>query len=240
MHRIISGILLSLFLITGLCLPAYAFAEDKLIIPLNDSSHNQFIINNDRVYISTPALEKLLGSDIKWIDRDNYKGLILSKNQTNLVFIMDNNYFLVKHGNFYSALEQMDIQPILINEQTYLPVKYVLEGLGYQLNYDLAHQQIEAHWTGTFIKEGYTIPVQNSLSQINFYPADLDIELIFETNSQNLEQQLNDINTILSSKLDNQLTTPILNSIKLDNSYINNSKFSIYPSNGQTYIRLWK
>ncbi len=200
---------------------------------------------NGRIYVSSRSLGDYLEADVTWLDKVDYQSITFTKNDHHVVFLVNENNYLVKHKEFYSNLEEMDTCPLLIGEKAYIPAKFLLENLGYKVTYNTVDNSVRAIFTGEFSKEGFTIPLESSIQRVKVSPADILLELVIENNGD-LNKQLTDVAYILDSRsidplpIVNQIQTYFTKSNLNTASKIENKISLQLLSNNSLLIRIWR
>ncbi|SHK86507.1 stalk domain-containing protein [Desulforamulus aeronauticus] len=244
-----------MLVVLGLFLFAVPALANDIVIPVGEENS---IVNdrpylmdvpsflmNGRIYVSSRSLGDYLQADVKWLDKVDYQSITFTKNDHHVVFLLNENNYLVKHKEFYSNLEKMDTCPLLIGEKSYIPAKFLLENLGYKVTHNTVDNSVRAIFTGEFSKEGFTIPLETSIQSVKAYPADILLELVIENNGD-LNKQLTDVAYILDSKSIDPL--PIINQIQTDfmkgdlntASKIENKVSLHLLSNDTILLRIWR
>ena len=101
-------------------------ADDK---PINFADAQPFIDENGRTQISIRAVAEALGCTVEWDDKT--QTATLSKdNKTIIIKIGDSNMQVGKE------IITMDTTAQIINERTYIPVRFVGEALGMKVNWE--------------------------------------------------------------------------------------------------------
>ncbi len=244
-----------ILVVLGVFLIAVPALADDIVIPVGEGNiivNGQpylmdvpSLLRNGRVYVSSRSLGNSLQADVKWLDKVEYKSITFTKNDHSVVFLLNENNYLVKHKEFYSNLEDMDTCPLLIGEKSYIPAKFLLENLGYRVTHNIVDNSVMATFTGEFSKEGFAIPLESSIQTIRAYPADILLELVIE-NTSDLKKQLTDVKKILDSKSINPL--PIINQLEtyfitgnLNTTPKIEDKISLHLlSNNTVLLRIWR
>lgn len=88
-----------------------------------------FIDDNNRVIVPVRAIAEALGANVKWNNED--KTVLIEQGENSVLFIINKNIALV---NGISSI--MDTTPVILNGRTMIPVRYVSEYLGAEVNWD--------------------------------------------------------------------------------------------------------
>lgn len=86
-------------------------------------------IINGRTMVPIRDIFEEFGAEIKWNEKT--KTVTVKKDMTNYSMTIGNNIIFV--GNLYMI---MDVSPIIINNRTFVPVRFVSEALGYEVLWD--------------------------------------------------------------------------------------------------------
>lgn len=117
----------------------------KLIMPGMNSSHVTVRVNgeditfedpealpkiiNDRTMLSARAFYEKIGAKVEWNGKD--RTVTVSKDNDKIVLKIDSNKALVNGKEV-----KLDSPATIINDKTYIPVRFVSEAFGYKVKYD--------------------------------------------------------------------------------------------------------
>ncbi|MFZ5631732.1 MAG: copper amine oxidase N-terminal domain-containing protein [Bacillota bacterium] len=94
-------------------------------------------IRDDRTFVPVRFLGNALGLDDSKITWDNDNRTATLKGNATLQMTIDKAH-VVSNGQ----AKTIDVAPVLTNDRTFLPARYVAEGLGYQVDWDGATQVV--------------------------------------------------------------------------------------------------
>ena len=132
--RILSFIIiLSLFL----TFPFYANAQDITLVVDGKKVNCDVppILRNNRTMVPVRALFDCFGADISWDDQT--RRVLLSSGGTEIVLTIDSNIAYVD-----SVPNRLDCEPILVNDRTLVPVRFISETLKYEVSWDEKTQTV--------------------------------------------------------------------------------------------------
>ncbi len=90
-----------------------------------------FIDGNGRTQIPLRNIAETLNFEVNWIE--NERKITISKGQDNIILYADNADI-----NINGTTVRMDTAPQIIDGYTYIPLRYIGEALGYEVNYSEA------------------------------------------------------------------------------------------------------
>lgn len=94
------------------------------------------LLKNDRVMLPVRFVAENLGADVEW-SADNPKEVKILKGETELVIFIDESYAEV-NGNKVP----LDSPAFLENDRTYLPIRFIAENLGCNVEWDDKTKQV--------------------------------------------------------------------------------------------------
>ena len=107
-------------------------AEGTLNIKLNgifEYFYNEPVLTDGRVLLPFRELFEFLGMSVKW---DDVSKTAIAKNDTiEIKITLNNNKAYVNNTE-----KILDVPPMLIEEKTYAPLRFVAESLGYSVGWD--------------------------------------------------------------------------------------------------------
>ncbi|GAW32836.1 copper amine oxidase N-terminal domain-containing protein [Carboxydocella sp. JDF658] len=86
-------------------------------------------LKNSRVYIPVRPLAEMLGAQV--IFNMNTKEVTIIKNETVVVFTLGSKKYLINNQE-----KNMDVVPFIINNRTVLPVRYICEAFGHEVEWN--------------------------------------------------------------------------------------------------------
>lgn len=87
-----------------------------------------FIDENGRTQMPLRAISDELGFSVDWNEAE--KKITLSQAEKTVIFYLDNDEFTVN-----GSIIKMDTTPILVNERTFIPLRFIGEAVGYTVEY---------------------------------------------------------------------------------------------------------
>lgn len=105
-----------------------------------------FIDENGRTQLPIRAIGEELGFSVDW--DSVLKKITLTKNDQTIVFHMGSNEF-TKNGETI----KMDTTPMLVNDRTFVPLRFLCEAVGYTVEYTDRTKVIEANSATTDIED---------------------------------------------------------------------------------------
>ncbi|MFZ5643882.1 MAG: copper amine oxidase N-terminal domain-containing protein [Bacillota bacterium] len=187
-------------------------------------------IKNDRTFVPVRFLGNALGLDDSRINWDNSAQAAALKGNATLQMTIG-QASITSNG----VTKKIDVAPVLQSGRTFLPARYVAEGLGFEVGWDdstqtvvcwpkgnpqpdvsssvnfLSEQVAKEPVVGT-IANGYKIPAGTKL---DVFPSEADdpkgyIVFAIEPKAGNLEQQYRDAEYILSQTIDPKTVAEVI------------------------------
>ncbi|PKM82844.1 MAG: hypothetical protein CVU89_01520 [Firmicutes bacterium HGW-Firmicutes-14] len=94
---------------------------------------------NNRVMVPVRTIFEKLGANVDW---DGQTGTItITKDGTVMKLVLNSNNAIITKNGVESTL-QLDTAPILVNDRTLVPVRFISEGLGKQVGWDQANRTV--------------------------------------------------------------------------------------------------
>lgn len=96
-----------------------------------------FIDENDRIQIPLCAVSETLGYNVIWTEET--QSVFLSKGTNQCSFTINNPNVLVSaeiNGGNYGAVITMDTVPVIIDDRTYIPLRYMFEAFNKNVEWD--------------------------------------------------------------------------------------------------------
>ncbi|AEG60899.1 copper amine oxidase N-terminal domain-containing protein [Desulforamulus ruminis] len=206
-----------------------ALASDEVVFPIGQKVYyadgqakimdTPGFVKDGLIYLPTASLGEALGAEVKWSDQLEYQSIALTKGKDTVVYLLNHENFLVQHRDYYSDLARMEAVPVLINGQSYLPLRYTAENLGYEVSFDEANGAVRLTARDFFTREGYTIPLAASITAIRFYPADIEMELLVDLQKPAPAQPLEEARNILASKFGETAAEEVIQYLKANLSH---------------------
>lgn len=105
-------------------------ADPKLIFKgENIELDNRLIIKNGRTYYPFRELIEKINGEVKWLN--NAREAVGKYNNIEIKFKIDSKKYKIDNKEF-----NMDAKPFIENGKTYLPLRYVYEGFGYNVDWN--------------------------------------------------------------------------------------------------------
>jgi uncharacterized protein YijF (DUF1287 family) len=102
-------------------------ADGKQLV-FNDAK--PFIDNENRVQVPVRALAEQAGFDVSYENGD----VIVSKGNCSIAMTVGTSKFQVRNENGVH-LQEMDTNAQIINDRTYVPIRFIAEALGYEVEW---------------------------------------------------------------------------------------------------------
>ena len=93
------------------------------------------IIRNDRTILPVRAVVEALGGEVEWEDNTQTATLTYADNKIELV--IDSKTALLN-----GEKHELDVTPIIINDRTYLPIRFIAEGFGWKVDWNEQSRQV--------------------------------------------------------------------------------------------------
>ncbi|MCC8168964.1 MAG: copper amine oxidase N-terminal domain-containing protein [Oscillospiraceae bacterium] len=112
------------------------FPEDSIKVNLNNE-YLSFDVSprviNDRTLVPLRFIFEKLGADVLWSDEE--RKITVRDNGTEIILQIDNNTATVNGEE-----SEIDVPPMIIDDKTLIPVRFLAENLGYNVEWNQAHQ----------------------------------------------------------------------------------------------------
>lgn len=136
MKKIIAGILSGILILGGIS----AFAEENVNVKLNDELlvfDTQPQIINDRTLVPMRKIFEEIGAQVQWDD-----GTVnASYNDTEITLTVGDKTAVIKKADDIQNIT-LDTEPMLINDRTLVPLRFVGESLGLNVAWDENEQTV--------------------------------------------------------------------------------------------------
>ena len=135
MKKLIAGLLTGAMILS---MGTTAFAKGNIYVDLVEAKGASPQIVNDRTMVPVRAITEMLGYKVNWIESlkqvevcDPYTGVV--------VITMNINSTRAYYVNEYGARVQktLDSPATLINDRTYVPLRFISEAVGYTVDYNV-------------------------------------------------------------------------------------------------------
>ncbi|MDD4495808.1 MAG: copper amine oxidase N-terminal domain-containing protein [Eubacteriales bacterium] len=121
-----------------------AFAESKIFVDLQKvATDTPPQIVNDRTMVPVRAITEMIGYDVNWVaDKQQVEVWEPSRQQPTIIMIIGNKTaYYEKYdeelGERVSYEATLDSPPVLINERTFVPLRFISEAVGYTVDYNV-------------------------------------------------------------------------------------------------------
>lgn len=113
--------------------------SDEVEVQINDKNPDITpIVRNSRTLIPLRFVSEALGADVKWDGGE--RSVTVEKDGTVVKMTIDSREYSIN-----GASEQKDAAPIIENNTTYLPARFIAEALGYEVTYNEATGLVLIH-----------------------------------------------------------------------------------------------
>ncbi|OPY63671.1 MAG: hypothetical protein A4E56_00394 [Pelotomaculum sp. PtaU1.Bin065] len=185
-------------------------------------------VENDRTFVPVRFLGNALGisnDNITW--DNNTQTATIKGTKATLQMTIDKAQVVSNN-----QAKTIDVAPILKSDRTFLPARYVAEGLGYQVAWDDATQTVVCWPTGEdkpdvsaavdyLVEKNQDTQTTTDYTDVNGYRMPLDTDLHFPPAKtvdmsilvliyKPLDKQYEDLNIVLKSKFDSEIVDQIL------------------------------
>ena len=165
-----------------------------------------FVDKNNRALIPLRAVSESIGCDVTWIP--STKQAEIDSGNKKLLFTIDTPSFYSYDENIFLAKKQIEIDtsPVIINNRTYLPVRFLIEALGGSVFYDT--------------KTGYVyITIEDSVVSYEKIAKNRIMKAIAAKSTQKIEMPKQLDNAALEKVYNEVMSNPYVDSVLLDYSY---------------------
>ncbi len=115
-----------------LCICISAIAADDITLVINNKKVNcdvPPVISNDRTLVPVRVLFEHLNADVSW---DPVLRQVIVKSEDKIMIFNIDSKIMYLNGNSYT----LDAAPVIINDRTLVPIRFVSENLGYDVDWD--------------------------------------------------------------------------------------------------------
>ncbi|KOY83551.1 copper amine oxidase N-terminal domain-containing protein [Lysinibacillus macroides] len=125
MKKFFTGIVLtSMFLMASPADAATTHIQIDQVVVKSDAAPK---IKNNRTMVPLRVISENLGAKVQWKDAQ----ITLSTDETTVILNLKNKT-VIKNGN----VEQLDVQPYVKNNRTFVPIRFIAETFGSQVDYN--------------------------------------------------------------------------------------------------------
>lgn len=132
-------------------------ASSAISISYNDSNlilTHPVILNNERVMIPLRDLCEQFGYYVEW--NQQLQRIQLSNGETNTTLYLNNKQAVINNAQI-----QMDVEPVLVNSTTYVPLRFISESFGYNVNWNESNKTVIIKETMNVYNGNYTVDKRN-------------------------------------------------------------------------------
>jgi rhodanese-related sulfurtransferase len=184
------------------------------------------VIRNERIMVPLRFISNALGMEIFWDEEEKKVDCKLSKQ--NISFWINSNIAEKIIGNEITRYE-LDSFPIIINDRTYVPVRFISEAFGAVVSWNGLEKRVKIEYPANDI-----IPDDNNLYYSDIYPETLENLIIQKENIKIIDVRYND--EFILGHIPNSINIPlktikedIINSIDIKKD----SQIVVYCSDGE-------
>ncbi|WP_010243715.1 copper amine oxidase N-terminal domain-containing protein [Acetivibrio cellulolyticus] len=163
--------------------------------------------DTSRTMIPIRFVAESMGADVQWVA--NAKTVLIKKGNKTITLVIGYKKAVVN-----SAEVTFDAAAIIVQDRTFVPLRFVSEALGSSVNWIQATRTVDIK-TEVYEKSGFIVPKDCSISVYigddtgDMVCFDLDVESEYA-----LEKQYSDLKTVLSSKFSETLVNQVLEHVK--------------------------
>ena len=114
-------------------------ASSAISIDYNDSNlilTHPVILKNEHVMIPLRELSEAFGYDVEW--NQKLQQIKISNGKTNIILYINNKEAVIDNSSWI----QMDMEPLVSNNTTYVPLRFISECFGYSVNWDSSNNKV--------------------------------------------------------------------------------------------------
>lgn len=133
----------------SMCMSGSVFAKGKIFVDMEEvKSDTPPQVINDRTMVPVRAISEMLGYDVKWIE-EKEQVEVYEKDLATPVITMniDNTKatylaYDEEKKDYVSVDAVLDSPATLINDRTFVPLRFISEAVGYTVDYDEANEDV--------------------------------------------------------------------------------------------------
>lgn len=132
-------------------------ASSAISISYNDSNlllKHPVILKNEHVMIPLRELSEQFGYYVDW--NQQLKRIQLSNGETSITLHLNNKQAIINTTQI-----QMDVEPLLVNNTTYVPLRFVSESFGYNVNWDSTNNKVVIKESANVYNANYVVDKKN-------------------------------------------------------------------------------
>jgi len=209
-------------------------------------------VENDRTFVPVRFLGNALGISNDNITWDNNTQTATIKGTKATLQMTIGKAQVVSNGQ----AKVIDVAPILKSDRTFLPARYVAEGLGYQVIWDEVTQTVVCWPAGEdkpdvsavvdyLVEKNHETQTTTDYTDINGYRVPLETDLYIPESTtvdmsllvllyKPLDKQYQDLNTMLNSKFDSETVDEIIEYVKQKKDWKQGLQRKKWTTNGYT------
>ena len=139
--------MVTLVCILTFCFPSTSFASQILIDLQEVKADVTPQIINERTMVPVRAIAEMVGCRVAWIDDKQQVNIYDSTRNLPIIEMQIGN----KTANCSNGIKLMDSPPVIINDRTYVPLRFISEAIGYTVDYNVDNGNIYL-FSPTYIK----------------------------------------------------------------------------------------
>lgn len=132
-------------------------ASSTISISYNDNNlilTHPVILKNEHVMIPLRELSEQFGYYVEW--NQQLQRIQLSSGETNITLHLNNKQAVINNIQI-----QMDVEPLLINNTTYIPLRFISESFGYNVHWDSANNKVVIKESTNVYNANYIVDKKN-------------------------------------------------------------------------------
>ena len=136
------SIIITIVAVLLILIPVSAQAENEITVYLNNRQLTfdvPPVMYNDRVMVPFRALGEAIGAEVEWIGE--FEQVHVKKGNDYNVLAIGND-IAIKHNSIKTIVVQMDVPPYVTDGRTLVPLRYVAESLGLDVEWNDADQSV--------------------------------------------------------------------------------------------------
>lgn len=145
---------------------------------------------NGKVYVAVRPIYEKLGIEFSWYNTDTDKYITSSKNGNTVTLFVDKDYYTsYKDGDEFEQITYIDANPLLIDERIYVPARYIVEPLGYEISWNGAEKAVRINSSAQGSPELSNNPLPSPIMKVfnNSQPETVRYPEVIEVDSMNLK-----------------------------------------------------
>ena len=98
------------------------------------------IIRNDRTLVPVRAIVEALGADIGW--NNDTREVTISQGSQSIIMTIDSTTVTFVHADGREENAELDVAPIIVDDRTMLPIRFLAEAFGFEVDWDNENQNV--------------------------------------------------------------------------------------------------